>query len=382
MKAYSIADLRRAARRRIPRVAFDFLDGGAGHETGLRENTDAFDRLRLVPRALVDVERIDLSVGLFGRRWAAPFGIAPIGLAGFVWPNADVLVARAARDAGLPYTLSTAGGASLEEIKSIALDSAWFQLYVAKSETVVAGLLERAEQTGYDVLLVTVDVPHPSRRLRDLANELKLPLHPTPRLALDMLLHPLWTYELVRRGPPRFGNMEAYATPNAGAQQLAAFMASQSSGRLDWTMLKDIRRRWPRRLIVKGLLSPADAVAARDLGADGVVVSNHGGRQLDGAVASIEALPAVRAAVGPDFPVLLDSGIRTGEHILKALAAGASFVLVGRAVMYGVAAGKEDGARTAISLLIDEARRTAAQLGIRTVSELTPGHLWRAGASR
>ena len=375
MRAYSIAHLRQSAQRRIPKVAFDFLDGGAGHETGLRENTDAFDRIRLVPRALVDVEEIDVSIELFGRRWSAPFGIAPIGLASFVWPNADVLVCRAARDAGLPYTLSTAGGASLEEIKALAPDSAWYQLYVAKSETVVTGLLERAEHAGYDVLFVTVDVPHPSRRLRDLANQLTLPLRPSPRLLLDMVLHPSWTYELIRHGPPRFGNMAAYAKADAGAQELAAFMASQSSGRLDWTMLKDIRRRWPRRLVVKGLLAPEDALAARELGADGIVVSNHGGRQLEGAIAGIEALPDIRAAVGPDFPVLLDSGIRTGEHILKALAAGASFVLVGRAVMYGVAAAGEEGARAAIDILIDEARRTAAQLGVRTLKELTPNHL-------
>ena len=374
MNAQSIDDLRDRARRRIPRVIFDFMDGGAGHEGGLRHNTAAFDAIRLRPRALVNTEVVATETGLLGRRWAAPIGIAPIGLTNLIWPGGDESVARTAAEMGLPYTLSTAGTTSIERIGEIAPGS-WFQLYVAKSEAVVDDLIVRADNAGFEALVVTVDVPRPSRRLRDLRNGFQLPLRPTPSLVMDIASRPRWALETLRHGVPRFASIERYAPPKSSAQSLAACMSSQSSARLDWGVVKEIRRQWPRRLILKGIQSAEDAVRAREEGADAIVVSNHGGRQVEGAMATIDSLIEVRAAVGPDFTVILDSGIRSGEHVAKALACGADFVLVGRAAMYGLAAGGKAGVRHALQLLIDELAIAMAHLGVTTPSALNEAHV-------
>ncbi len=374
MNEHSIDDLRNRARRRIPRVIFDFMDGGAGSESGLRHNTAAFDRFRLRPHALVNTEVISTETELLGRRWAAPIGIAPIGLTNLIWPGGDESVARTAAEMGLPYTLSTAGTTSIERIGAVAPGS-WFQLYVAKSEEVVNDLIARADSAGFDALVVTVDVPRPSRRLRDLRNGFQLPLRPTPSLVMDIASRPRWALETLRRGVPRFASIERYAPPESSVQSLAAYMSSQSSGRLDWDVVQQIRRQWPRRLILKGIQSATDAVRARDTGADAVVVSNHGGRQIDGAMATIENLGEIRAAVGPDFTVILDSGIRSGEHVAKALACGADFALVGRAAMYGLASGGAAGVRHAMQLLIDELTITMAHLGVTTPRGLSAEHV-------
>lgn len=374
MKAHCIDDLRNRARRRIPRVIFDFMDGGAGHEGGLRYNTEAFDKVRLRPRALVNTETIDTGTELLGRRWAAPIGIAPIGLTNLIWPGGDESVARTAVEMGLPYTLSTAGTTSIERIGEVAPGS-WFQLYVAKSEEVVDDLIRRADAAGFEALVVTVDVPRPSRRLRDLRNGFQLPLRPKPSLVMDIASRPRWALETLRHGVPRFASIERYAPPKSSAQSLAAYMSSQSSARLDWEVVRQIRRQWPRRLILKGIQSAADAIRARDEGADAIVISNHGGRQIEGAMATIESLVEVRAAVGTDFTVILDSGIRGGEHVAKALACGADFVLVGRAAMYGLAAGGKAGVRHALQLLIDELAITMAHLGVTTPAALNIEHV-------
>ena len=300
--SYCIDGLREQARRRIPRFAFDFLDGGAGNETGLARNRAAFEHMGLLPRAMIDVEGRSIAATFFGRRWDAPFGIAPIGMGNLIWPGADAMVAAAARDANIPYVLSTAGTTSMEVIASIAPEHAWFQLYVGKSQVIVDDLISRADRAGFEVLVVTVDVPAPGRRLRDQRNGLRLPLRPSAVWGIELATHPVWSLATLRKGPPRFANLEPYAASNASAASLATLMAEQSSGRLDRSLLSEIRRRWPRRLVIKGILSPQDAMIARDLGADAVIVSNHGGRQLDGAPASLEALPAIRREVGPQFP--------------------------------------------------------------------------------
>ncbi|ADZ71590.1 alpha-hydroxy acid oxidase [Polymorphum gilvum] len=367
----SLEHMRRRARRRIPRVAFDYLDGGAGDEAGVRENRAAFDRLRFLPRALRNVDAVDPSATLFGRRWALPFGIAPIGLGNLVWPGADAMVCRAARDAGLPYTLSTAGTTAIETIRGLAPETSWFQLYVAREQTIAEDLIARAE--GCEVLFVTVDVPAPARRPRDIANGLSLPLKPSLRMAADIACHPRWTAAMLRAGQPRFANIERYAPGATNAQALAAFMASQSSGRVDWAYLDWLRGRWLGRLVVKGLLAPEDVCRARDAGADAVVVSNHGGRQLEASVASLTMLPEIRRAVGPDFPLLLDSGVRSGADVVKALVAGADFVLIGRAAMYAVAAAGEAGVRDLVRLFEAEIRSVMAQLGVTRTQDLDAG---------
>ena len=375
MQAHCIDDLRKAASRRIQRIVFDFVAGGAGHDTGVRENVDAFDRIRLVPRALVDIAKIDLSRELFGRSWGLPFGFAPVGFANLVWPGADEALARAAAAANIPYTLSTAGSTSIERIAAVAPDNAWFQLYVLKDDKVNDDLVARAAAAGNGVLLVTVDVPVNGRRLRNLRNGFSLPLKATPKLALDLASRPAWCLAAARTGMPRLGNMEKYAPPNSPALKVAQVFTTQGGGRLDWSVMARIRKMWPRRMVIKGLSAPEDAVRAREIGVDGLLVSNHGGRELEGSIATIEALPAIRAAVGPDFPVLIDSGIRTGEHILKALAAGATFVLVGRAAMFGMGGAGAAGAQMVIDILRAEMLDVAAHLGVVSMAELSPAYL-------
>ncbi len=348
MSIACVSDLRPRAKRRLPKFVFDYLDGGAGSETGVRRNERAFDELMLKPRALVNIESRDLSTSLFGRRWAAPFGIAPIGLGNLIWPRAEEAIARAAAAADIPYTLSTAANTRLERIAEIAPGHAWFQLYVSKRDEDVADIVARVERAGYDVLLLTVDVPLAARRLRDIRNNFMVPFKITPRVALELITHPRWSIETVSAGVPRFVNVEQYA-PMVNRQ---------------------LRARWRRRLVVKGVMTAEDSVRVRDLGCDGIVVSNHGGRQLDSAPATIDVLPEIRAAVGRDFPLIIDSGVRSGEHIVKALAAGADFVLVGRAMMYAVAAHGPAAAQELIELLIDEASRCLGQAGYCDVASL------------
>src|SRR2546428_822878 len=279
MNIACVSDLRPRAKRRLPQFVFDYLDGGAGSETGVRRNERAFDELMLKPRALVNIESRDLSTSLFGRRWAAPFGIAPIGLGNLIWPRAEEAIARAAAAADIPYTLSTAANTRLERIAEIAPGHAWFQLYVSKRDEDVADIVERVERAGYDVLLLTVDVPLAARRLRDIRNNFIVPFKITPRVALELLTHPRWSIETVSAGVPRFVNVEQYA-PMVNRQSIAAYLTSEIRGRFDWEDLKKLRARWRRRLVVKGVMTAEDSVRVRDLGCDGIVVSNHGGRRL------------------------------------------------------------------------------------------------------
>ena len=364
-----VSDLRPLAKRRLPKFVFDYLDGGAGAEAGVERNERAFDALMLEPRALVNIESRDLATSLFGKRWAAPFGIAPIGLGNLICPGGEQAIARAAAAADIPYTLSTAANTKLERIAEIAPGHAWFQLYVSRRDEDVADIVARAERSGYEVLVLTVDVPLAARRLRDIRNNFMVPFKITPRVALDLLTHPRWSLETLSAGVPRFVNVEQYA-PMVNRQSIAAYLTSEIRGRFDWDDLKRLRERWRGKLVVKGLMAAEDATRARAIGCDAVVVSNHGGRQLDCAPATIEVLPEIRAAVGRDFPLIIDSGVRSGEHIVKALAAGADFVLVGRAMMYAVAAHGPTAAAELIELLIDEASRCLGQIGYTDVASL------------
>lgn len=368
-RLHSVAAMRTRARARLPRFAFDFIDGGAGRECALSRNTQAFDRVRLVPRVLRGAVTRSQSVDLFGRSYATSFGIAPIGMANLVGAGTDLALACAAADAGIPYCLSTAATTSIEEIARAARGS-WFQLYVGEDSAIVEDLLNRAEGAGIPVLMVTADVPAPGKRLRDLENRFVLPLRPSARLAADLLAHPRWALATALGGAPRFANLERYDAPGASAQSLARLMASQSSARLDWELLARLRERWSRPLLLKGVLHPEDARRAQRLGVDGVIVSNHGGRQLDSAPAPIEMLPQVRSAVGADYRVLLDGGVRNGEDVLRALALGADAVLLGRPFLYAIAALGRGGGRALIEMLIEEIDRALAQLGCRSVAEL------------
>jgi (S)-mandelate dehydrogenase len=364
-----VDDFRTLARRRIPRFAFDYLDGGAGHEIGLRRNVEAFDALKLMPRMLVNVDKIDTSTTFFGRKWNMPFATAPIGAGGIMWPGGEEAIARAAVEAGIPYTNATPACISLERIKEVAGDNAWFQLYVGRAEPMVQDLVNRAEAAGYDVMFVTVDVPVPPRRFRDLRNKFTMPFAWSPSVIWQLVQRPQWSIGTLMNGIPRFANMERYA-PIKGVQPMARYMSSQVTGKFDWDSLKRLRDRWKGKIVPKGLMSVEDCLKAKAIGCDGIVVSNHGGRQLGSLPSSIEVLPAIRAAVGKDFPLIIDSGIRSGEHIVKALASGADFCLLGRAVVYSVAALGKAGPKVALDMLKAEMEQVQGQIGYPQLADL------------
>lgn len=369
-----IEDYRRLARRRLPRMAFDFVDGGAAGESAVRRNEAAFERLTVRPRVLRACEVRSNATTLFGRSYAAPVGIAPIGLAGLAWPGIDLGFAALARTRDIPFILSTAATTAIEEVAGVASGNLWFQLYVGQDHAIVLDLVDRAVAAEVEVLVVTLDVPAPGKRLRDLRNGLTLPLKPGAGMLLDLIRHPNWSWAMMRRGAPRFANLERYQPAGASAASLAQFMAAQSSARLDLSVLRELRKRWPGKLVVKGLLHPDDARSAQDAGADAIVVSNHGGRQVGAAIAPIDALPAIRAAAGDAFPILLDGGIRSGEDVLLAIAAGADFTLLGRPFVFAAAArGVYRGPAEAFAMIDDEINRGLAQLGFASIDALRRG---------
>ena len=360
---FSIEDARRAAQRRMPRMLFDFVDGAAGSENANRLNRTALDAIRLQPRVLVNVDNRRLNKIFLGREWGLPLGIAPMGMCDLTWPGADKMLAAAAKHHNIPLTLSTAASSTIEETYQRAGDNAWFQLYVGQSEEVALDFVRRADQAGYSALLLTVDVPQVAPRQRDLRNGFKTPLRIGPRQFIDFAIHPHWSIQTLLAGVPRTANYAA----DSGAK---SFVRGESRGRVDWDFLAQLRDLWPRSLIVKGVLSAQDAIKIRDTGVDAVYVSNHGGRQLDSAPPAIQMLPAIRAAVGDHYPLLFDSGIRNGEAVVKALALGADFVMLGRPFLYGIGADGERGLATVIELLSNEISLALAQLGRPDIEDI------------
>ena len=367
----TVFDLQQRAKARLPKLIYDFIEGGAGDETSVQRNLQVWSGIRLVPRVLNLGSHRTLNTQLLGHAYGAPFGVAPMGLGRLAWPDTDEELARAARQAQIPYSLSAAGSTSLERIAELAQGHAWFQIYLSADPRISTHLMERAQQAGIEVLVVTVDANNPGRRLRDLRNGFALPFRPSPAVLLDFLRHPRWSLKTLLAGSPRMVNIEAASATSEGRLALAAFMRSMAEAILDWATLKQIRAKWPGKLIVKGVLHAADAKRVASLGADAIVVSNHGGRQLASAASLVEVLPGIRAAVGSAFPLLLDSGVRYGEDILKALALGANFVLLGRPFMYATAAlGGIDGARCVMEILKSELSSSLTQLGCASVADL------------
>lgn len=370
--AISIADLRERARARLPRAIFDFFDGGAEDESTLRENRAAFERIRLLPRVLVDVSKVDTRVDLLGSPAAFPLAIAPTGAIGIGRAGADVMLARAAKAAGVPYTLATPATATIEQVAGEAGGRLWFQLYVLRNRAFRDQLVARAAAAGYEALLVTVDLPVGGKRERDLRNGFSAPFRANWRNAADVWRKPAWLLDLARNGMPRIPNLEGMMDPGAKASDIAASVGRELDAGFDWAQLQALRDAWPRKLVVKGVERPEDAERIAALGCDGIVVSNHGGRQLDGAAPTIEALPAVARAAGTKLTVLLDGGVRRGVDILKARALGARAVLTGRATLFGVMAGGEPGARRALEILRGELERAMRLCGTPGVDAITP----------
>ncbi|MFM9428065.1 isopentenyl diphosphate isomerase/L-lactate dehydrogenase-like FMN-dependent dehydrogenase [Variovorax sp. GrIS 2.14] len=355
-KVLSIRDLRDLARRRLPRSVFEFIDGGAEDELTLAENRAAFERVRLIPRILTDVSAPDIVTDIVGTPSAAPFVVAPMGSCMLAWPEADICIARAAAAHGIPYTLSTMSTTSIERMANAVQGNLWFQLYVLKDRDFNNQLVDRAAAAGYSTLVVAVDLQAGGKRERDLRNGVSIPLRMTIRHLWEGATHPGWSWQLARNGLPDFENMRGMMGSNDANLTIAARVGESLDASFNWDGLARLRERWPGKLMIKGVLHPEDAQRLVSLGIDGIWVSNHGGRQLDGAVASADALPAIAAAIGNRVPMIIDSGVRRGVDALKARVLGASAVAVGRAALYGAAAGGEKGARLALQILIEELR--------------------------
>lgn len=378
--AINLDDLRRMARRSLPRIAFDFIEGGADDELCLARNRAAFAQHRLLPRYLRDVRVRDQSVTLFGRRYASPVGISPTGLAGLFRPDADLMLAAAARAADVPFLLSSAANAALEDALPVAPEHVWFQMYCTSDPAINDDLVARARSAGVRVLVVSVDVPVNSNRERNRRNGFSRPFRMTPGVVLEAMGHPLWVLRYLRTGGiPMMRNWLPYAPAGADAGAVADLYGTLTPAPMvDWEHLRRIRAAWPGPLVVKGLLHPDDARAAVALGVDGLVVSNHGGRQLDAAPAPLELLPAIRAAVGEGVPLLLDSGVRRGSDAVIARCLGADAVIFGRPTLYGVAAAGQAGAAHALQIMRREIDMVLAQIGCTRYEALDAAYLWPA----
>ena len=370
-RAINIEDLRRMARARVPRAIFDFFDGGAEDETTLRENRAAFERVRLLPKVLVDVAAVDLKTEILGKTSNLPLAIAPTGGISAGRARAEIALARAAKAAGVPFTLATPAAFTLEQVAEEAGGRLWFQLYAVRNVEFREKLVARAKNAGYEALLVTVDLPVSGKRERDPRNGFVTPFTPNWRNSRDVIFKPAWLLEMLRHGLPGMAHFEGYAFSQPSADIVTAVGREMDAG-LDWEAMKRIRDLWPGKLLLKGVERPDDAERAAAMGCDGVVVSNHGGRQLDGAAATLDALPQVSRAVGSKLTVLLDGGVRRGVDILKARALGAQAVLTGRATLFGVLAGGEEGARHALGILANELQRSMQLSGVRSVHEIGP----------
>ena len=385
-QAVNIEDLHRMAKRRLPKIVFDFIEGGLEDERGLERNAAAFREHRLLPRYLVDVSKRDQSATIFGRNFASPFGIAPTGGAGLFRRGADLMLAQAAAEANIPYIMSGSSSDTLETAAKVAPKNMWFQLYAARDAKITDDIIRRVTDAGIETLVLTVDVPVSSKRERNMRNGyakirgnwLRAALTLKPSILAEALTHPGWVLEYIRHGgTPTVGNWQPYAAPGASPTEAIEFNRSQVPAHAQtWRDLERYRRLFPRKLVVKGVMHPADAVRASELGSDGIIVSNHGGRQLDQAPASLDVLPAVKAAVGDRLTVMLDSGVRRGADIIIALCLGAEFVFFGRPTLYGAVVGGLPGVKKAVAIFRNEIDLVMGQIGCESLNQLGPDFLW------
>ena len=374
----AVKDYRALARRRLARIAFDYLEGGAEDGRTLARNLAAWQAPLFRPQVLRDVSEVDPGITLFGRAQALPLLVGPTGLNGLYWPRAEEALAAAARDAGVPFVLSIASNSLLEDVRTASGGEAelWLQLYVQRDRRIAEKTLARAREAGYHGLMLTVDTMVHGKRDHDVRNGFRMPLRWTPRLLADVLTHPRWCWRMLRQGgSPQFVNLaRSLGLPPNLADQ-AGVMSRQMDTALTWADLAWLRRHWPGPVIVKGLLDVADARLALQHGADGIVVSNHGGRQLEHAPSALERLPAIADAVGGRLQILVDGGVRRGSDIAKALALGAQAVLLGRAPLYGLAARGPRGVAEVLAILRGELEVTLRLLGVTAARELDRGAL-------
>jgi L-lactate dehydrogenase (cytochrome) len=373
MRRYlSLDDFEATARRRLPKMLYGFISGGAETDAARADNRRAFEEYGFIPRVLNDVSGREQTTKLFGKTYAAPFGIPPMGSAALCAYRGDVVLTRAAAAMNVPMILSASSLIRLEDVRR-ENPAAWYQAYLAGEPSRIEPLVDRVAAAGYDTFVVTADVPVPPNRENNIRNGFQVPLAITPRIAWDTMTHPhwlfgTWTRTLLNHGMPHFENMDAMRGPPVLSRNLMRNIGKRDQ--LAWKHVELIRRRWKGKLVVKGLIAPADARIARECGVDGVIVSNHGGRQLDHTVSALRTLPEI-AAEANGMTVMLDGGIRRGTDVIKALALGAQFVFVGRPLLFAAVAGGETGVRRALTLLGDEVDRDMALLGIRSIGEIS-----------
>ncbi len=385
-QAVNIEDLHQMAKRRLPKIAFDYIEGGVEDERGLARNAAAFQKHQLLPRYLVDVSVRDQSQTIFGRKYSSPFGISPTGGTSLFRNHADLMLAEAARDANIPYIMSGGSSETIEAAAKIAPNNHWYQLYAARKPEINADLIKRSADAGLGALVLTVDTPVGSKRERNQRNGfsnirggLFQALSLKPSMLLEAMTHPGWIVEYLRRGggTPMLGNWQAYAPAGSNAEEVYKFASSvRPFNAQTWRDLETYRKLFPRALVVKGIMNPADAVRALEVGCDGILVSNHGGRQLDQAPGSLDVLPAIKAAVGDKMTILLDSGARRGADILIALCLGADFCFFGRPTLYGAAAGGLPGVKKAVEIFRNEIDLVMGQIGCPSLDQLGPDFLW------
>lgn len=366
----AVEDLERLARRRIPHFAWEYLASGTGDDQAVQRNLDGLARIELVPQLLKGPLEPQVETELFGVGYAAPIGIAPVGLTGLIWPGADAALARTAAVKQIPYTLSTVATEAPEVAGPNAEGMGWFQLYPPREASLRADIIERVQASGFTALVVTADVPAPSRRERQRKARVRVPPIIGPKLVAQSAIKPAWSLGILRHGMPRFRTLEKYIDENT-MRETAGFVGANLGGTLSWNYLAEVRELWDGPLVVKGIVDPDDAQRCVDHGADAVQVSNHGGRQLDAVPAAIDSLPPIVERVGGQTKILFDSGVRTGLDVARAIALGADFVFCGRAFMFGLGALGDGGPGHAYEILREGLVNTMAQCGCTTLGELS-----------
>jgi L-lactate dehydrogenase (cytochrome) len=379
MKAINIDDLRDAARRRLPKVMFEFIDGGALDETTLRANREDFQKWRFRPRVLTDVAKRDQSITLFGQHCASPLILAPTGLAGLFWRRGELAAARAAEKYGMPYCLSTMSTCTIEEITRETVPPKWFQLYVLRDRGLTKAFIDRAKAAHCTALVLTVDTKVQGPRERDMRNGFTVPPRFSAATILDFLRHPGWVLDVALGPKVTFKNFVGTGVGSTDAITITQFIAGQYDLSVNWRDVEWFKANWGGPVVLKGILTAEDAKIAMDHGADGVIVSNHGGRQLDGAVSAVHALPAIADAAGDRLEIVLDGGIRRGADVVRARALGARACMIGRAWLYGLAAGGQAGVERALEILRDEIDIALTLLGRPTLADVDATSLERAG---
>ena len=363
-KIHSIEEARIVAKRRMPKLMFDFVDGASGDEKLCENNSKALDQIRLQPKVLRNVEKRIIKKDVLGLEYDQPFGFAPMGMCNLTWPGADKMLAEESLSNNIPMCVSMASSTSLEKMHDLSKGNVWLQLYNFQDEEFVMELLERAEYTGYKVAILTVDVPIQFRRAKDNKNGFTVPFKLGLKQFIDFATHPNWSISTLLGGIPKPMN---YETSKRGNK----FIRSESRGATDWNTLQRIRERWKGKLIIKGVMSPDDALKIKSEGADAIQISNHGGRQLDSALSSIEALPIIRNVLGKDFPIIFDSGIRSGSDIIRALAMGADFTMIGRPLMYGIGADGARGLKRVVDIIKDELSTALGLVGLTDINDIS-----------